>query len=89
LIDTKSGVDVICDNFLLPVVPMAFDHSIAGPRQSDLSVKPIHGKAAKKREYLKLKKFHGNLAGQGTRFGPFVLESYGCWGNRTQLPQKT
>ena len=86
-IDTKSRVDAICDNFLRGV-PMAFDHSIADPRQSGLSVKPIPGKAAKKREYLKLKKFHGTLARQGTRFGPFVLESYGRWGYRTRITFK-
>jgi ribonuclease HI len=86
-IDTKSRVDAICDNFL-PGVPMAFDHSITDPRQSGLSVKPIPGKAAKKREYLKLKKFHGTLARQGTRFGPFVLESYGRWGYRTRITFK-
>ena len=51
-IDTKSRVDAICDNFL-PGIPMAFDHSIADPRQSGLSVKSIPGKAAKKREYFK------------------------------------
>ena len=41
--DTKNRrVDAICDNFL-PGIPMAFDHSIADPRQSGLSVKPIFG----------------------------------------------
>ena len=83
-IDTKSRVDAICDNFL-PGVPMAFDHSIADPRQSGLSVKPIPGKAAKKREHSKLQKFQDDLARQGTRFGPFVLESFGRWGYRSIL----
>ena len=83
-IDTKSRVDAICDNFL-PGIPMAFDHSIADPRQSGLSVKSIPGKAAKKREYSKINKFRDNLARQGTRFGPFVLESYGRWGYRTRI----
>ena len=42
-IDTKNRrVDAICDNFL-PGIPLAFDHSIADPRQSGLSVKPIFG----------------------------------------------
>ena len=78
-IDTKSRVDAINDNFL-PGIPMAFDHSIADPRQSGLSLKPIPGKAAKKREHSKVNKFRDNLARQGTRFEPFVLESYGRWG---------
>ena len=71
-------------NFL-PGVPMAFDHSIADPRQSGLTVKPIPGKAAKKREYSKIDKFRNNLALQGTRFEPFVLESFGRWGYRTRI----
>ena len=83
-IDTKSRVDAICDNFL-PGIPMAFDHSIADPRQSGLSLKPIPGKAAKKREHSKVNKFRDNLARQGTRFEPFVLESYGRWGFRTRI----
>ena len=45
-IDTKSRVNAICDNFLPGIPIMAFDHSIADPRQSGLSVKPIPGKAA-------------------------------------------
>ena len=48
----KSRVDAICGNFL-PGIPMAFDHSIADPRQSGLSLKPIPGKAAKKKESFK------------------------------------
>ena len=75
-IDTKSRVDVICDNFL-PGVPMAFDNSIADPRQTGLTVKPIPGKASKKREYSNIEKFQNDLARRGTKFGPFVLESFG------------
>ena len=55
-IDTKSRVDITCDNFL-PGVPMGIDNSIADPRQTGLTVKPIPGKAAKKREYSKIKKY--------------------------------
>ena len=83
-IDTKSRVDIICDNFL-PGIPMGIDISIADPRQSGLTVKSIPGKAAKKREYSKIQKFKNDLARQGTRFGPFVLESYGRWGYRTRI----
>jgi ribonuclease HI len=83
-IDTKSRVDIICDNFL-PGVPMGMDISIADPRQSGLTVKSIPGKAAKKREYSKIQKFKNDLARQGTRFEPFVLESYGRWGYRTRI----
>ena len=72
-IDIKSRVDAICDNFL-PGIPMAFDHSIADPR-----------KAAKKKEHSKVNKFRDNIARQGTRFEPFVLESYGRWGYRTRI----
>ena len=82
-IDTKSRVDIICDNFLPGVLPMGIDISIADPRQSGLTVKSIPGKAAKKREYSKIQKFKNDLARQGTRFGPFVVESYGRWGYRT------
>ncbi len=60
LIDTKSRVDIICDNFL-PGVPMGIDISIADPRQSGLTVKSIPGKAAKKREYSKIQKFKNDL----------------------------
>ena len=49
-IDTKSRVDIICDNFL-PGVPMGIDISIADPRQSGLTVKSIPEKAAKKRVF--------------------------------------
>jgi hypothetical protein len=83
-IDTKSRVDITCDNFL-PGVPMGIDNSIADPRQTGLTVKPIPGKAAKKREYSKIKKYRTDLARQGTRFEPFVLESYGRWGYRTRV----
>jgi ribonuclease HI len=83
-IDSKSRVDVICDNFF-PGVPMAFDNSIADPRQTGLTVKPIPGKASKKREYSKIEKFQNDLARQGTKFEPFVLESFGRWGYRTRL----
>jgi hypothetical protein len=83
-IDTKSRVDAICNN-CLPGIPMAFDHSIADPRQSGLSLKPIPGKAAKKREHSKVNKFRDNFARQGTRFEPFVLESFGRWGYRTRI----
>eukprot|EP01036_Dinobryon_divergens_P029340 gene29340-38419_t len=83
-IDTKSRVDIVCDNFL-PGIPMAFDHSIADPRQSGLVAKAIPGKAAKKREFSKITKYKNDLARQGMRFGPFVLESYGRWGYRTRV----
>ena len=83
-IDTKSRVDVICDNFI-PGLPMAFDQSIADPRQTGLSAKPIPGKAAKKREYSKIEKFKNDLARQGTRFEPFVIESFGRWGYKTRI----
>jgi ribonuclease HI len=83
-IDTKSRVDIVCDNFL-PGIPMAFDHSIADPRQSGLVAKTIPGKAAKKREISKITKYKNDLARQGMRFGPFVLESYGRWGYRTRV----
>ena len=82
-IDSKSRVDLICDNFL-PGLPMAFDHSIADPRQSGLSVQPKPGKAANKRELSKKVKYQNELAKQGTKFSPFVLESYGRWGYRTR-----
>ena len=86
-IDTKSRVDVICtccDNFL-PGIPMAFDHSVADPRQTGLTVKPVPGKVAKKREYLKITEYQSDLARQGTRFGTFVLESFGRWGYRIRV----
>ena len=61
-----------------------FDHSIADPRQSGLFVQPKPGKAANKREQSKKVKYQNELAKQGTKFSPFVLESYGRWGYRTR-----
>ena len=85
-IDSKSRVDVICDNFF-PGVPMAFDNSIADPRQTGLTVKPIPGKASKKREYSKIEKFQNDLARRVKKFEPFVLESFGRWGvTKLDLP---
>ena len=62
-IDTKSRVDITCDNFLAGV-PTGIDNSIADPRQTGLT---IPGKAAKKRAYSKIKKYRTDLVRQGTR----------------------
>ena len=72
LIDTKSRVNIRCDNFL-PGVPMGIDISIADPRQSGLTVKSIPGKV----KYRSLKKI---LRGKKHDLDPLFLNPMGAGG---------
>jgi hypothetical protein len=78
-IDNNQRLDIVCDNFN-PGVALNIDVSVTDPRQ--LSIKrPVPGRAAQIREAEKMKKYSGNITRAGSLFSPFVLESFGRWGD--------
>ncbi len=66
---------------------MGIDVSVVDPRQVKYhritkSIKP--GTAARDREEDKVKKYSADYVNQNCQFEPFVLESFGRFGNRTR-----
>jgi hypothetical protein len=77
--DSSERVDLTCDNFQ-PGVPLSIDVAVTDPRQlRDKS--PCQGKAASVLEKVKRKHYGPIYEKAGAIFSPFVVESFGRWGN--------
>jgi hypothetical protein len=83
---TRKSVDMTVDNFE-GLVSLGIDISVIDPRGTSYHRirKPIPpGKAAKDREKDKFDKYQEAYVGQHCQFEPFVLESFGRFGNSTR-----
>jgi hypothetical protein len=84
--ETRKKVDLSIDNFN-GTIPLGVDVSVVDPRCSkytNLRKSMAAGKAAKDREDHKIKKYRDTYVNQSCEFEPFVLESFGRFGNRTR-----
>jgi hypothetical protein len=83
---TRKSVDMTVDNFDGPV-PLGIDVSVTDPRQTTYfrARRPIvPGRASLDREKFKVGKYTEAYVSQQCLFEPFVLESFGRFGNRTR-----
>jgi hypothetical protein len=81
-IDTKERIDLVVDNFL-PGISLNIDVAVCDPRQLR-GTTPEPGKAAKMREQVKNKHYLERIERTGSKFHPFVLESFGRWGEEAR-----
>ena len=81
-IGTKQRIDLTADNFE-PGRSMNIDVSITNPR-SIQSKSASAGKAAEIREKEKVKHYAEMIESTGSLFSPFVIESFGRWGNHAR-----
>ncbi len=83
---TRKSVDMTVDNYD-GLIPMGVDISVVDPRSTKFHRvrTPIAaGAAAKDREVYKIKKYQDAYVSQHVLFEPFVLESFGRFGDGTR-----
>jgi hypothetical protein len=79
---SQKRIDITADNFI-PGVSLNLDVSITDPRQLHFA-KPVPGKAALMREKEKISIYGETFKKAGAIFSPFVLESFGRWGDNAR-----